>query len=1316
MTRTTLPIALVFLAAGSPRALADFDGPYQLQHWSSSGIAEGTTSITPDSGSAQIADFGYSVRLNPAPSGVSDRYATFWATADEDGFVTFDFDWSGMHSWHQARGRLSVFADHPDGRREIVLREGSSFGFFTHTGQGVGIEITQGYEFGVIVGGSNFDGTGTLEGGVEISGFSAHSADDLQPIRFGIDSDEGYRRYLDALFIGETVRQDYLMDRRPEVFGAIAGLAAFAQLNPHATGEQLDAFAGAWRGALADAIGDELGSGDGAALFTALRHLAKVESDGVLSGANTDVGALAMELLGITFVQTDATMTDREHRLWQLERAKTLDLTWAPEPAELLARTIYGVVGDDRAHPGLADSARGLLAGMGYGAPANGDGAYPEISALIGSMPQTLLGYHAAAASGFGGVRSTLDASIDRLRSEQDATMAQIAQRLEAGGGLVDAWANGFDQGTIDAEIERRRQVLERLARERATLGLGTLIMELSPNFEDRRVARQYRDFSGVSLQVNQTAEDVNFGLSLAGGILDVIGGAAKRDPIAAIGGLLDIGGAIYNQFGDDTPSPEEQIFDEIIELRQQVEDMREEMHDRFDRIDAKLNAVFLVLSDGLSQINETTQQIDANVRGLQRQLADVTSELRSIENRLTGLLQEDRLRDLVAALDEALGFRLRNTVDMPFLGADSYGEFENTFYTWSTFEASSDAFAPKLGSVSEADTLIGGALHEQVNILARMRDELIGRTPGIYGYANPVIFAQGADAYAQLASENPWYFARTPGRAGVVIAEGEAARDFMRSLGSDNNPSTDAIGRAEQMYLDARQTLFAELYDPANPGARLWATLADMTPYDTADEWLLQDGSGERFDLWSFVHDPQQPLALPTPMEAVFASPIGTLRMMFTDLTTDLWGADLVDAWRLGMVVEPIWDVELLDDIDTDGGADDFTVRVRLGHPASGRHDEWVVDMNIRYYDANSQGYEWFTDRSGCYDAVEGLLTGESASLAAGWLLDPNGTPGTIEYEHNGQMHRAQRTSSPQGISAGEPLAGAIADRRDEILAEIGSRFADSVVTPAPGFDEAMEDMDDAAALLNGYLSLALPESVDSNQVIRAALRGNVSGSLTIRAEAVRGSLLASTPPSPEAFLNRFDGPRFEWVMARAKGGDEQHAYLAWSLASLERVVRDKLALATDDTYLAQGLLGVDHLSGVLANDAQQTTVDTTAMLLAGPTDGVLELAADGSFTFAPDPGFEGETSFTYVARWVWGDAGQGQVVTSEPATVVIRVTPASCPADLTGDGSVNFFDVSAFLQAFGAGEPVADFTGDGVYNFFDVSAFLQAFGAGCP
>lgn len=64
-----------------------------------------------------------------------------------------------------------------------------------------------------------------------------------------------------------------------------------------------------------------------------------------------------------------------------------------------------------------------------------------------------------------------------------------------------------------------------------------------------------------------------------------------------------------------------------------------------------------------------------------------------------------------------------------------------------------------------------------------------------------------------------------------------------------------------------------------------------------------------------------------------------------------------------------------------------------------------------------------------------------------------------------------------------------------------------------------------------------------------------------------------------------------------------------------------------------------------------------------------------------------------------------------------ITRTDPAaSCLADLNGDGTLDFFDISAFLSAFGSGDLAADFIGDGVFDFFDISAFLGEFAAGCP
>lgn len=57
-----------------------------------------------------------------------------------------------------------------------------------------------------------------------------------------------------------------------------------------------------------------------------------------------------------------------------------------------------------------------------------------------------------------------------------------------------------------------------------------------------------------------------------------------------------------------------------------------------------------------------------------------------------------------------------------------------------------------------------------------------------------------------------------------------------------------------------------------------------------------------------------------------------------------------------------------------------------------------------------------------------------------------------------------------------------------------------------------------------------------------------------------------------------------------------------------------------------------------------------------------------------------------------------------------------STCPGDLTGDGELDFLDISAFLNAFAGELPAADFNMDGEYDFLDISAFLAAFGQGCP
>ena len=82
-------------------------------------------------------------------------------------------------------------------------------------------------------------------------------------------------------------------------------------------------------------------------------------------------------------------------------------------------------------------------------------------------------------------------------------------------------------------------------------------------------------------------------------------------------------------------------------------------------------------------------------------------------------------------------------------------------------------------------------------------------------------------------------------------------------------------------------------------------------------------------------------------------------------------------------------------------------------------------------------------------------------------------------------------------------------------------------------------------------------------------------------------------------------------------------------------------------------------------------------------------------------------------IAYEQWELHGKSPKVEMDFQTIVFT---GGCLPDFTGDGQLDFFDVSAFLAAFGAQEPAADLTGDAQWDFFDVSMFLGLFGAGCP
>lgn len=90
-------------------------------------------------------------------------------------------------------------------------------------------------------------------------------------------------------------------------------------------------------------------------------------------------------------------------------------------------------------------------------------------------------------------------------------------------------------------------------------------------------------------------------------------------------------------------------------------------------------------------------------------------------------------------------------------------------------------------------------------------------------------------------------------------------------------------------------------------------------------------------------------------------------------------------------------------------------------------------------------------------------------------------------------------------------------------------------------------------------------------------------------------------------------------------------------------------------------------------------------------------------------------EANLGQSGGWAQGDMNGDGVI--DAADIAIITGGNDCLADFNNDGSVNFFDISAFIAAYNTQDPSADIAAPfGVWNFFDISAFIGAYNAGCP
>lgn len=1239
-----------------------------------------------------------------------------------------------------------------------------------------------------------------------------------------IETEEDYVRLLDAIRATEYTRQGYLEENaNPRMVAAVSGLWAFSDRNPLATPEQLSAFVAAYDNALAQIVpGDERLISPGS-LLTAV-NAARVASDGVLSGTDTRVSADAMHHIGIALPGLES-FEQSQNRMARFDVGSVQRWINRSQTADILTATLSGVSPSGERIVGLETTAAAYLESLGY-APMLGsiDPDQPEVNAGLTGLPDfaTFVAIRDNAGAHVG-LEAEVFSRIEDIQLDAEARLDAIGDAEvppDMGLDSIDLFAAASDPDHPDhadaiAFLEARRQAVVDSIRDtsddRAAVFARTMLLQQSNYPDVQYVAESTRSFAGLQLQVNNDLAVAQQSLGIVGSLAglgaayatgNVYGGVASTASlVSGVLGLVDL-------LGDGPPSADQQIFDQIAGLRQQVEDLRVQMNARFDIVDAKLDTIFETMVSAFDRLQD----------GIDTLIADITSvrsSLDRIEAALYGFAQNLLLVDLTTQTDAILDYRTKTGFDLAY--ADQSPSFvggASGFTTFATFTAQTSSFAGPENNQSMILTIDNAVdvLSGPDDVVSRLLNDFRRVPPGLVTSdgvpvtgpiitgraAAPAPWSQAAAAYAQLARENPWYFAYM-------------LRSQQDSMGGGSPQIDQIIAQGERIrsLADAtrdRDDLFNALLTRASDGIIQVQTAID----DAIDAELAAnnlDNGTTRIDPWGPIEQTATPLVNPVVFvtlagDGCFDSPVpfnpahittsgngsassfphdgfeASISDNRTGSSAAYTRAELAERnaldWRLrtSSTHRPLVEVEEIDYLSSfnDNEFDVKVSSIMQGSLRSVRTIRVVVEVqqifnggdwgppNPEYNVINGDICEMVLDYWLGFVSGNGLtllfpplqdgnLVGETLPAGEVILEEPFGWPVPQRFYVDARFRVISDTSTytHEGTDYLPIQTVFIADKLAEVRTDIRQSIFDDINAPPSLIDDAFTQLDNTSALLDGYLTLGASDALSRGEALRSAFRGvpsedgigfrsgDVIAVLASEADADDGSIGGAPGldlPDIEAHFTQRIGAIASEIDIALSTDAPSFPYVEFMIADLSALVENAFDLAADDTYLAEGSISPDASAGLTANDVgQEGRIDNEDLMVdldffgspeyTPPAHGTVTVHADGSFTYTPDPGYEGTDAFNYRLVAEVGDpdnpVGDPNVY-SETAEVVLHVSAPACVADYNGDGVINFFDVSAFLVLFGDEDPAADLNADGMFNFFDVAAFLAFYNEGCP
>jgi hypothetical protein len=356
----------------------------------------------------------------------------------------------------------------------------------------------------------------------------------------------------------------------------------------------------------------------------------------------------------------------------------------------------------------------------------------------------------------------------------------------------------------------------------------------------DAKLALQIAKAGGAGLQIGKAIEGfISTGSKTLASSVTLVGGI--------VGGIMMLASLF-----DSGPSPEQMILDQIAALRQQVEDLRFQMHERFDNLDRRLDQVVRLMVHGLHSLEVGQALARDELRGLTVQVSLLEAHLQGLEPSLRNYISTgaDRgvWRDVFRSLDWEKQQQGRLSYDHVVLNLDTLRqagtrEAKDVLSKGRRLTDEELRDGSKLAALFLA--LSNDGLDPNIGLMQSVAGHFdpagsFGRAP----LANPMRWAVMTDLYSRLATQYPDYFLKRCTAAAVneLTSVGKEWREAIGSLkaGVGEGPS--------------RATIYNRLLE----NYRAKADLFRLTVGERIKAFQIEHAEG--YDIWGGAHQAPRP------------------------------------------------------------------------------------------------------------------------------------------------------------------------------------------------------------------------------------------------------------------------------------------------------------------------------------------------------------------------------------------------------------------------------------------------------------------------